>query len=176
MENNQQVEKFDPSRLMEGVKDRIKSTFVSLIPDEIWNQMVEKEIYIFTTGKIIPRHEIDYSQRDEDGNYVYRNWEERIPYSDTDVYDNFGNLKKSAEVAPLRKMIREELEKKFRKQLIEYIDGEEFQAHYNQYGKPEIGRAIKKILVDNADTIFFSFMEVMIQSAFNDMRNRIRNF
>lgn len=36
MEN--QVEKFDPSRLMEGVKDRIKATFVSLIPDTEWKK------------------------------------------------------------------------------------------------------------------------------------------
>ena len=28
-----QVEKFDPSKLMDGVKDIIKATFVSLIPD-----------------------------------------------------------------------------------------------------------------------------------------------
>lgn len=37
MEN--QVEKFDPSTLMQGVKDRIKATFTSLIPDEQWEQM-----------------------------------------------------------------------------------------------------------------------------------------
>lgn len=40
---NQQVEKFDPSKLMDGVKDRIKATFVSLIPDEQWEQMVNAE-------------------------------------------------------------------------------------------------------------------------------------
>ena len=38
---NQQVEKFDPSTLMQGVKDRIKATFVSLIPDAQWEQMVK---------------------------------------------------------------------------------------------------------------------------------------
>ena len=38
-----EVEKFDPSKLMDGVKDRIKATFVSLIPDEQWEQMVETE-------------------------------------------------------------------------------------------------------------------------------------
>ena len=45
MEN--QIEKFDPSKLMDGVKDRIKATFVSLIPDDAWNSMVEKELYVF---------------------------------------------------------------------------------------------------------------------------------
>ena len=45
MEN--QVEKFDPSRLMEGVKDRVKATFVSLIPDTEWEEMIKKEINTF---------------------------------------------------------------------------------------------------------------------------------
>lgn len=39
---NTTVEKFDPSRLMEGVKDRIKATFVSMMPEDAWVQMVEK--------------------------------------------------------------------------------------------------------------------------------------
>jgi uncharacterized membrane-anchored protein YjiN (DUF445 family) len=39
-----QVEKFDPSTLMQGVKDRIKATFVSLIPDDKWEEMVQQEI------------------------------------------------------------------------------------------------------------------------------------
>lgn len=38
-----QIEKFDPSTLMNGVRDRIKATFVSLIPDEQWEQLVRKE-------------------------------------------------------------------------------------------------------------------------------------
>ena len=42
METN--LEKFDPSTLMQGVKDRIKATFVSLIPDEQWDKMVKNEV------------------------------------------------------------------------------------------------------------------------------------
>lgn len=68
MEN--QIEKFDPSKLMDGVKDRIKATFVSLIPDDAWNSMVEKELYVFTTGKIIPHHE--YQGTDSEGHAFYR--------------------------------------------------------------------------------------------------------
>lgn len=45
MEN--QIEKFDPSTLMQGVKDRIKATFVSLIPDDKWGEMVDTEIKRF---------------------------------------------------------------------------------------------------------------------------------
>lgn len=45
------IEKFDPSTLMQGVKDRIKATFVSLIPDEQWGQMVKAEIDSFFKQK-----------------------------------------------------------------------------------------------------------------------------
>ena len=41
------IEKFDPSTLMQGVKDRIKATFVSLIPDGQWEELVQKEIDAF---------------------------------------------------------------------------------------------------------------------------------
>ena len=71
------IEKFDPSKLMDGVKDRIKSTFVSLIPDGAWEAMVEKEIYVFTTGRIELKSEM---ARDENHNYIkdeFR-WEPKV--------------------------------------------------------------------------------------------------
>lgn len=58
---SQAVEKFDPSRLMEGVRDRIKATFVSLIPDDQWETMVQKEIKEFfepTKDRWGNRHEM----------------------------------------------------------------------------------------------------------------------
>lgn len=42
-----QMEKFDPSKLMDGVRDRIKSTFISLIPDDQWDKLVQAEIHRF---------------------------------------------------------------------------------------------------------------------------------
>lgn len=45
------VQKFDPAMLMQGVKDRIKATFVSLIPDDKWDEMVQKEVDDFFTNK-----------------------------------------------------------------------------------------------------------------------------
>ena len=39
-----EVERFDPSKLTEGIKDRIKATFVALIPDEQWEKMINEEI------------------------------------------------------------------------------------------------------------------------------------
>lgn len=51
MEEKDEIQKFDPNTLMQGVKDRIKSEFVSLIPDDHWNQMVKKEVDDFFQEK-----------------------------------------------------------------------------------------------------------------------------
>ncbi len=42
-----EIQKFDPSTLMDGVRQRIKATFVSLIPEEHWEQLCQKEIDTF---------------------------------------------------------------------------------------------------------------------------------
>src|SRR5579863_781053 len=42
-----ELQKFDPAQLMNGVRDRIKATFVSLIPDEQWESMIKKEVDAF---------------------------------------------------------------------------------------------------------------------------------
>lgn len=46
-----EIEKFDPSKLMDGVRDRVKATFVSLIPDEQWEGMITKEAENFFKAK-----------------------------------------------------------------------------------------------------------------------------
>lgn len=166
MDENKQIEKFDPTKIMEDVKNRIKGTFVSLIPDEMWSQMLEKEIYIFTTGKIIPHH--DYVS---DGKY--KDWEERVPYSDTDIYDSWGHLKEPAEVSPLRRMIRDELSAKFKADLEEFLKGEEYQSAFDTYGKPEISKAVEHILVNNADSIFANFMASMMQEGMQALKQGI---
>lgn len=60
MEENTQVQKFDPATLMQGVKDRIKSTFVSLIPEEQWKEMVEKEVGKFFREYELRQYDIRY--------------------------------------------------------------------------------------------------------------------
>ena len=39
-----EVKKFDANEAMKSVKEKIKDSFVSLIPDEQWNEMVKKEL------------------------------------------------------------------------------------------------------------------------------------
>lgn len=45
------IEKFDPAKLMDGVRDRIKATFVSLIPDDKWEELVKAEVDSFFSKK-----------------------------------------------------------------------------------------------------------------------------
>src|SRR5271156_2508268 len=47
------ITKFDPATLMQGVRDRIKATFVSLIPEEQWESLVQKEVEAFFAVKQI---------------------------------------------------------------------------------------------------------------------------
>jgi hypothetical protein len=40
----EEIVKFDPSKLVDQVKDRIRSTFADLIPEEEWVKLVQREI------------------------------------------------------------------------------------------------------------------------------------
>jgi hypothetical protein len=46
-ENTTAVQPYDPARLMDAVRDRIKAEFVGLIPEDAWRQMVDAEIKRF---------------------------------------------------------------------------------------------------------------------------------
>lgn len=170
-----EIEKFDPSKLMDGVKDRIKATFVSLIPDDIWNSMVEKEIYVFTTGKIIGRNEVDYNQKDENGNYVIKFWEERIPYKNFGIKDSWGNIKKD-EMSPLQQMIQEELRAKFKEDLHNYLNSDAYKATFTEYGERQISEKIEEILINNSSQIFRSIIGNMMQDVVNYMRCSCVNY
>ena len=169
MEDNKFVEKFDPSKMMEGVKDRIKATFVSLIPDEAWNQMVEKEIYVFTTGTIEVKRDTDFTKKDDNGNYIIKTYEVRTPYSGKTIKDNWGN-EKGEDISPLQKMIRESLRAKFEQDLKEYLNSDAYRAVYDQYGQVQVSEAVEEILIKNADTIFRGFLKSIMQSGFEKMR------
>lgn len=158
-----QIEKFDPSKLMEGVKDRIKATFVSLIPDDQWEKMVEKELYVFTKGRIkIDRKWVDGS---------YQDIEVREDYKQ----QGFVNLENSKEddISPLQQMIREQLRETFKKNLTEFLASEEYQGYWMQYGQPQVSKAVQEILTKNAETVFINFMAGMMQMAMDGMRNSI---
>ena len=43
----QSIEKYDPSKIMDAVRDRIRAEFVALIPEATWTEMIKREVDIF---------------------------------------------------------------------------------------------------------------------------------
>lgn len=173
MDDNNQIQKFDPSKLMEGVKDRIKATFVSLIPDDAWDRMVEKEIYIFTEGRINVNHETDWKTTNEDGGHPIITTETRIPYSQKPLKDQWNRDTGKDDISPLQEMIREELRKKFREDLVKYLNSDKYQALFDSEGMTKVSEAIEDIVVKNSGTIFQNIIGQFVQAGFNEMRRQI---
>lgn len=42
-----QVTQYDPTKLMDAVRDRIKAEFIGLIPEDVWKKMVDAEVQSF---------------------------------------------------------------------------------------------------------------------------------
>lgn len=107
MENNQ-LEKFDPSSLMQGVRDRIKATFVSLIPDENWEKMIELEVdrffkksdksygnrYSASDFDVIVRQCLEEKSKEEIIKYLDENWVGKVWNSNANSYNASEKLEK----------------------------------------------------------------------------------
>jgi len=86
MKMEKEIEKYDPSRLMEMVRDRIRATYVSLIPETQWTQMVQKEINTFfteydtgyRTERISPFRKIVYSELEKKAKEIANRYLESI--------------------------------------------------------------------------------------------------
>ena len=131
------VEKFDPSALMDGVKDRIKATFISLIPDEAWEQIVKKEIDNWMTIK-------------------------KRGYRSTEEYSDFSIVVQGE----LRKRAAESIQK---------IIGEFEEYSWDQEGRQLVNENVKKLILENADSILLSIIGSMIQAAVNNLKYSLKD-
>lgn len=61
-----EVQKFDPSTLMDGVKMRIRAEFASMIPDEAWTQMIQKEVDFYFHSPTESNYNRDRTTRFQD--------------------------------------------------------------------------------------------------------------
>lgn len=84
------VEKFDPSTLMEGVRDRIKATFISMIPDLQWEQMVKKEVDAFFQEV---KREEDYNNPTWYSQFQVVVWEEMTKHARKHIKEAIENFK-----------------------------------------------------------------------------------
>ena len=48
--STKEVTGFNPTKIMDGIRNDLKSKFMGLIPDEEWDEMIRKEFYHFTTS------------------------------------------------------------------------------------------------------------------------------
>lgn len=151
---SEQIEKFDPSTLMQGVKDRIKATFVSLIPDAQWEIMVQKEIDAFfnETQKII----FSERKKDVEGRYHTEN------YATVEI-----------QMTPFRQMVWELCAEKTIVLLKEKITNE----YFNNLWEPtpeQLNENLKKIIVEAAPLATLKFFESMMFKMTTSLQNAIR--
>ena len=57
---NESVKPFDANDALKSVKDRMKDSFVTLIPDEQWEQMIKKEIDSYFQAESIDSYNRKY--------------------------------------------------------------------------------------------------------------------
>jgi hypothetical protein len=161
MEQNQQVQKFDPSTLMQGVKDRIKATFVSLIPDDQWDGMVKKEIdAFFDTASGSSIESITVEIKDYGYGTERRTWQ---------------TMKFSGKMSPFRQLVWTLCYEESIKALKKYISEEYFTNVYVD-GRTELHENMKAIIAETAPLAVTNFMQAMMFSNNEQLRSQFQNF
>lgn len=149
------IQKFDPSTLMQGVKDRIKATFVSLIPDEQWEIMVEKEINTFF------------------------NLEQTITFSEIKKYPTNGfhqenYSQKVIQQTPFRSLIYEMLYEKSIEVIKKKLKDEWFGNAW-PITEENMSEKLKAVVKEAAPVAMLRFFESIVFTSMNNLRNEIQN-
>lgn len=155
-----EVEKFDPATLMQGVKDRIKATFISLIPDDEWDRMVNSEIDKFFEPT---KMKISSAGRQSSG-YGYGNTRDKFE-SDTII---------ELEMSPFQQIIWDMCAEKAREKLKAKLETEYFE---NQWELKEetINEKLKQVMVEATPLVMHKMFEKMTLSAASIAREMLRN-
>lgn len=153
MAEDKSVEKFDPSQLMQGVKDRIKATFVSLVPDDQWEKMVEREIKAFF---------------EEPQTIVLAETERR----NTNSYHSTKMNQLQVQISPFRALVWQHCGELTFKFLNEKVNMDFFKgAQWSSEVK--VDEDMKKVIEEVAPTAAIRFFQMMIGSAMADLRNSL---
>lgn len=151
-----QIEKFDPSTLMQGVKDRIKSTFVSLIPDGQWDTMVQKEIdEFFKLRKTI----------------ISKKTAQSVTYGNK-IQDTFVNVEQ--ESSPFRDLVWDYCAEMTLIILKEKINKEYFTQHW-VHSQMELKDNMKQLIKEAAPLAAATFFERIAFGLVNDLQQKIQN-
>ncbi|QQO97231.1 hypothetical protein M1M30_gp131 [Maribacter phage Colly_1] len=66
-DESKEIKPFKPEDLMDGVRAKIKSTFVDLIPEEAWDAMVKAEVNSFMS----PKSYNNYNRTEQVSNFQF---------------------------------------------------------------------------------------------------------
>jgi hypothetical protein len=155
----EEIQKFDPATLMQGVKDRIKATFVSLIPDEQWDVMVQKEIDSFFS----PEPGITIAIRKQPT-------KEQSGWNTS--YENV--LVVEGRVSPFQRIVIDMCIEKTVQELQKYLTEEKLHGHwaFDKYETDKELQGLIELAIPKAVTNFFQSMAFMATAS---LRNDIQN-
>ncbi len=149
-----EIEKFDPSTLMQGVKDRIKATFVSLIPDDKWDGLVSKEVDAFFNQQI--QYKIG-EEKIKDGSF----WGKTVKFLD-------------APASPFRVIVWDFCANKLIDTLKKQITDDYFQGQYQ--GNKEINEQLKTVIAEAAPMALINLFQSISYNNISDLQRQIQNF
>lgn len=155
MNNNTPVV-FNQNDLMQNVKDRIKATFVGLIPDSEWEALVTKEVEAFMKTE---------------ANLEFYHYQK----PNTNFYG--GSPEKSAHVmaggmTPMRALIWQECASRLREELKKQLL--EFSFIEDSYSG-EFSEEMKRVIGEVGPAVAANFFTTLIQNYGQHLKNEIRN-
>jgi len=122
------------------IVERIRASFVELIPEDQWIALVDAEIKQFT-------------QPPGSGYYSYQ----------------------ESRVAPLRLIVREELDKLFRAKLVALLSNPDFQPKWSDKSTDMVaGEFVKTFLTENVDLIAKAAFGQIMQNAVDTLRSSLQ--
>lgn len=128
--------KFKPEDYMQKVKDRIKSSFVEMIPDDQWENMI--------------KHEID----------------EFLKLRETSGY-------RKERTSNFSSMVQSQLQEFSKEKLKEYLSSPDFLTIWGNNGKPIIGNAVKKFIIENSGEILVNLIGSHMQQTLYNIKNNV---
>jgi hypothetical protein len=140
---------------VDKVKEKIKNTFADLIPEEQWDEMIQKEINSFFEDK----QKITISEIKKYANGSWRNEE---------------FLVKEMEISPFRAMVYAECIQKTNQTLKETIDKTYFTEIWDKNGKV-ITEEFKTVITECGPAIAAKFFSNLIGQMTSDMRMSLMN-
>ena len=90
------------------------------------------------------------------------------------ITDQYNRPTGEDDISPLQKIIREELYKKFREDLVSYLNSEQYTAIRDEYGFVQMSKAVDELMVKHSGDIFRKIISDFMQRGFEEMRAQVQ--